>query len=127
MSSQRRYDVDMRIVITGDTGWECRELASRVLRRLVARYGPDIVIIHGNEPGVDSSFAAAAKEMGLTAEARVIDRRQTLHPTIGAKNRELLSGGADIVHRGSQSHCGVPQDARLRPASLARSNTHVRH
>ena len=87
----------MRIVITGDTGWECRELASRVLRRLVARYGRDIVIIHGNEPGVDSSFAAAAKEIGVAVEARLIDRRQTLHPTIGAKNRELLSGGADMV------------------------------
>ena len=30
---------------------------------------PRIVIIHGNEPGVDSSFAAAAKELGVTAEA----------------------------------------------------------
>ena len=87
----------MRIVITGDTGWECRELASRVLRRVVARYGPDIVIIHGNEPGVDSSFAAAAKEIGVAVEARLIDRRQTLHPTIGANNRELLSGGVDMV------------------------------
>ena len=94
--SRRRCYVDMRIVITGDTGWECRELASRVLRRLVARYGPDIVIIHGNEPGVDSSFAAAAKEMGLTAEARVIDRSQTCFPTVGARNRELLLGGADL-------------------------------
>lgn len=85
----------MRIVITGDTGWECRELASRVLRRLVARYGPDIVIIHGNESGVDSSFAAA-KELGLTAEARVIDRSQTGFPTVGSRNRELLLGGADL-------------------------------
>ena len=26
----------------------------------------DIVIVHGNEPGVDASFAAAAKELGIT-------------------------------------------------------------
>jgi YspA, cpYpsA-related SLOG family len=62
-----RYPVDMRIVITGDTEWDCRELASRALRRIVARYGPDIVVVHGNELGVDSSFAAAASELGVTA------------------------------------------------------------
>jgi hypothetical protein len=56
-----RDDMDMRIVVTGDTDCECRDLAPRVPRRLVARCGPDIVIIHGNEPGVESSFAAAAR------------------------------------------------------------------
>ncbi len=86
----------MRIVIIGDTGWECRELATRVLRRLVARYGPEIVIIQGNEPGVDSSFAAAAKELGVTAELRVIDRKNTGFPTVGQRHRELLLGGADM-------------------------------
>ncbi len=91
-----RYDVDMRIVVTGDTGWECRELATRILRRLVARYGPDIVIIHGNEPGVDSSFAAAAKELGVTSKARVIDRNRTCFHTVGTRNRELFLGGADL-------------------------------
>ena len=60
-----RCDVDMRIVVTGDKDWSCPDLAARILRRLVARYGRDIVIIHGNEPGVDASFAAAAKEMGI--------------------------------------------------------------
>jgi hypothetical protein len=94
--SRSRYYVDVRIVITGDTGWECRELAARVLRRLVARYGPDIVIIHGNEPGVDSSFAAAAKELGVTAEARVMDRHRTGHPTVGQRSRELLLVGTDM-------------------------------
>jgi YspA, cpYpsA-related SLOG family len=86
----------MRIVVSGDTGWQCRELAERVLRRLVARYGPDIVIIHGNEPGVDSSFAAAATELGVATEMRVIDRHRTGHPTVGQRNRELLLGGVDM-------------------------------
>ena len=76
-------------VVTGDTTGECRELATRVLRRRVARYGPDIVIIHGNGPGVDSSFAAAAKELSVTAEVRVIDRKNTGFPTVGPGNREL--------------------------------------
>jgi hypothetical protein len=63
---------------------------------LVARYGRDIVICHGNEPGVDASFAAAAKELGITVEARVIDRKNTGFPTVGQRNRELLLGGADM-------------------------------
>jgi hypothetical protein len=77
-------------------GWECRDLAARVLRRLVARYGRDILIIHGNEPGVDSSFAAAAKELGVTTESGVIDRKQTIFLTVGARNRELFLGRADM-------------------------------
>jgi hypothetical protein len=84
------------IVVTGDKDWSCPDLAARILRRLVARYGHDIVIIHGNEPGVDASFAAATKELGITAEARVIDRKNTGFPTVGQRNRELLLGGADI-------------------------------
>jgi hypothetical protein len=86
----------MRIVVTGDKDWSCPDLAARVLRRLVARYGRDIVIIHGNELGIDASFGAAAKEMGLNVEARVIDRKNTGFPTVGQRNRELLLGGADM-------------------------------
>jgi hypothetical protein len=82
--------------VTGDKEWSCPDLAARILRRLVARYGRDIVIIHGNEPGVDASFDAAAKEMGLKVEARVINRKITGFPTVGQRNRELLIGGADI-------------------------------
>jgi hypothetical protein len=47
----------MRIVATGEKDWSCPDLAARILRRLVARYGRDIVIIHGNEPGVDAFYA----------------------------------------------------------------------
>jgi YspA, cpYpsA-related SLOG family len=86
----------MRIVVTGDNDWSCPDLAARILRRLVARYGRDIVIIHGNEPGVDASFDAAAKEMALNVEARVINRKNTGFPTVGQRNRELLLGGADM-------------------------------
>jgi hypothetical protein len=90
------YYLDMRIVVIGDSTWECQELATRVLRRLVARYGPGITIIHGNQPGVDQAFAAAANELGVTTELRVIDRHRTGHPTIGQRNRELLMGKADM-------------------------------
>jgi hypothetical protein len=90
------YYLDMRIVVTGDMNWSCPDLAARILRRLVARYGRDIVIVHANESGVDASFATAAKLLGITAEARVIDRKNTGFPTVGQRNRELLLGGADL-------------------------------
>jgi hypothetical protein len=32
----------------------------------------------------------------VTAEARVIDRHRTGHPTVGQRNRELLLGGVDM-------------------------------
>ena len=86
----------MRILITGDRAWVCDDLAMVVLNRLIARYGRDIVIIHGDEPGVDASFDAAAKELGITVEARVIDWKNTGFPTVGQRNRELLLGGADM-------------------------------
>ena len=84
------------IVTAGDREWQCDELAKVVVNRLIARYGPVVVIVHGNEPGVDNSIATAAKDLGATAEARVIDRKQTGHPTIGARNCELFLGGADM-------------------------------
>jgi YspA, cpYpsA-related SLOG family len=96
LASSSGYDLHMRIVVTGNKDWSCPDLAARILRRLAARYGRDIVITHGDEPGVDASFAAAAKELGITAEARLIDRKTTGFPTVGQRNRELLLGGADM-------------------------------
>jgi hypothetical protein len=47
----------MRVVITGSRGWDCPELAERVVGRLVARYGRDeLVIVHGAASGVDAAF-----------------------------------------------------------------------
>jgi hypothetical protein len=62
----------MRIVVAGATDWDCDELAEAIVNRLIARYGPAIVIIHGNEQGVATSFAAAAEELGVSAELRVM-------------------------------------------------------
>jgi hypothetical protein len=59
----------MRILVTGDRFWACHQLAASILRRLVTRYGPDLVIVHGDSTGVDESFATAAKGLGLTVEA----------------------------------------------------------
>ena len=44
------------IVIAGDRFWSCVQLAVDVLRRLLARYGPDIVIAIGGIPASTSPF-----------------------------------------------------------------------
>ncbi len=68
-----RYNVDMRTIVTGDRFWACHHLPAAILRRLVASYGPDIVIVHGDAAGVDESLGGAAKGLGLTVEAHPAD------------------------------------------------------
>ena len=86
----------MRIVVVGDRCLVCRELALKILRRLLARYGNEITIIHGGEPGVDQSFSAACQELGVTSEVRLANWHQTGLPTIGMKNRELIKAAPDL-------------------------------
>jgi hypothetical protein len=37
----------VRILITDDRHWRCDALAEQILNRLLARYGPDLTIVHG--------------------------------------------------------------------------------
>ena len=92
----------MRIVVTGERAWACDELAMVILQRLIARYGRDIVVVHGGFPGVDQSFNKACKSLGVTVEVRLAEWPQTGTPTIGTRNRELIKPGADLciaLHR----------------------------
>jgi len=102
IAARRGYYLDMRILATGDRAWPCDDLAMVVLNRLVARYGRDIVIVHGGCPGVDESFNNACKSLGITVEVRLESWPQTRTPTIGNRNRELIKPGADLcitLHR----------------------------
>jgi hypothetical protein len=38
----------MRIVVVGEGSWKPGELATSIVRRLITRYGQEIVIIHGD-------------------------------------------------------------------------------
>jgi hypothetical protein len=42
------------------------------------------------------TWASVANKLGITAEARVMDRKNTGFPTVEQRNRELLLGGADM-------------------------------
>ena len=87
----------MRIVVTGDAEWNCPELAASTMRRLIARYGPDITIIVGAEQGVTASFATAANDMGIRVEPRVIDRGQTSRGSYLSRESDL--NVARIAHK----------------------------
>jgi hypothetical protein len=97
--------MDMRILVTGDRFWFDPKLAAEIIRRLVDRYGSDIVIVHGGATGVDESFAMAAKGLGIAAEAHpVTDQEwQRLGKRAGPiRNEEMVRLGAGLclaVHR----------------------------
>jgi hypothetical protein len=95
-------NVDMRIVVTGDRFWNCHPLAASVIRRLVDRYGPGVVIVHGEGTGVEESFATAANGLGVAAEAHPAEWDR-LGLTAGPiRNGAMIRAGADlciVVHR----------------------------
>jgi hypothetical protein len=84
------YNVDMRTLIVGDRNWDCPRLAEKIVSRLLERYGRDLLIIHGAEPGVDKAITMACQAHGVQHEARLVARHQTGVPTTAAKNRALI-------------------------------------
>jgi len=92
----------MRIVVTGDRFWRCNQLAATILRRLVARYGREILIVHGGDPGVDESFATACKRLGIAVEACLSDWYRAGSPPGPRRNQAMIESGADLciaLHR----------------------------
>ena len=91
----------MRIAIVGEGSWKCDDLAKAIVRRLITRYGEDIVIVHGDPTGVVQSFLAACAELKIRTETRVPDWRIGT-PPLRLRTDELFNGGADLciaVHR----------------------------
>jgi hypothetical protein len=70
----------MRIIVTGDRNWYAPDLAEQVLNRLLLRYGPGLVIVHGGATGIDRSFAEACGELGVEQEAHPARREELDHP-----------------------------------------------
>jgi YspA, cpYpsA-related SLOG family len=98
----------MRILITGDRHWVCVPLAERILTRLIARYGLDLVIIHGGAPGVDNSFAETCRKFDIKAEAHVADWKGLGNIAGPSRNRRWLNRAR---------RCTSRSIARLRPAT----------
>src|SRR4051812_2287146 len=70
----------MRPLGPGDRHWYAPDLAEQVLNRLILRYGPGLVIIHGDATGIDRSFAEACGELGIDQEAHPARWDELEHP-----------------------------------------------
>lgn len=91
-----------RVIVTGDRHWPCVRIAEAVLDRLEARYGGDLVIVHGDcRTGVDAAFDDVATRRRLTIERHPADwsRGRRAGPE---RNRAMVLRGAEFciaVHR----------------------------
>jgi hypothetical protein len=94
----------MLILSTGDRFWTCPKLATSIVRRLVARYGPGITIIQGGGAGVDNSFASACRDLGISTEPHFADWKGLGNIAGPVRNKEMVDSGADLC---IALHCTV--------------------
>jgi YspA, cpYpsA-related SLOG family len=105
----------MRILITGDRHWRCDDLAAQILNRLLVRYGPDLVIVHGGAPGVDQAFHVACQTLGVTVEPHLADWKGLGNIAGPKRNQEMVQAGADLcvaLHRSLESSKGTKDCVR---------------
>src|SRR6516225_3370828 len=88
--------VVMRILVTGDRFWTCPKLASSIVRRLVARYGPGVTIVHGGSPGVDDSFSSACWALDINTEPHLADWKGLGSIAGPLRNKGMVDSGADL-------------------------------
>src|SRR3954451_6153310 len=121
----------MRIIVTGDRNWYAPDLAEQVLNRLMVRYGPGLVIVHGAATGIDRSFAEACGDLGVEQEAhparwdeldhpeaviRYDKRNRPYNANAGPiRNAEMVAVGAEMdlaFHRALSASKGTKDCAR---------------
>lgn len=99
-----------RVIVSGDRHWNCPDLAARYVDRLRKRFGNSLTIIHGAAPGVDRSFADAARVFGVTVESCPAKWRDFGDRAGPIRNAEMISRGACMVlacHRTMKSSRGT--------------------
>jgi hypothetical protein len=90
------YVPDTRILVPGDRYWRCDDLADQIVNRLLTRYGPDPVIVHGGAPAVDQSFHEARRKLGIVAEPHLADWTGLGNIARPERNREMVQAGVDL-------------------------------
>ncbi len=121
----------MRVIITGGRNWTAHELAENILNRLLARYGPGIVIVHGGAAGIDRSFADACGDLGIEQEMHEARWEELDHPQAvirhdkagrafnskagPIRNQKMVDAGADMClafHRAISASKGTKDCAK---------------
>jgi hypothetical protein len=78
------------------------------------------VIVHGDATGVDESFGAAAKGLGLSVEAHAADWDREGPAAGPVRNAEMVKAGADLcvaLHRSISASKGTKDCVRKALAS----------
>lgn len=91
-----------RVIVTGCRNWNCFDLAMKSLKRMKARYGSDLVIVHGAASGVDATFGEACAIAGVTCEEHPADWNGKGRAAGPLRNSEMVARGAEFclaVHR----------------------------
>lgn len=87
----------LRVLVTGSRDWACHAVAEQVIARLLSRYGPNVVVVHGACPtGVDATFDAEAKANGIDVEAHPADWDLHGRGAGPKRNATMVSLGADL-------------------------------
>jgi hypothetical protein len=86
----------MRIILTGDRFWPCHKLIAEIVRRLLAKYGPDIVIGHGDDAGVDQAVAIVCRGFRVRAVVYPCDWDRIGADAEIFRNGEMVRAGADL-------------------------------
>ena len=111
----------VRVIVTGDRHWQPTALARAVIVRLIAKHGVEnLIIVHGNAPGVDLTFDAAAQELGVAREPHAADWDQHGKGAGPRRNAEMCRAGADLciaVHRDLAKSKGTRGCVRLSVAA----------
>lgn len=84
----------MRVIVTGDRHWRPHELAEQVLNRLLARYGPGLIIVHGAATGIDAAFAEACDDIGIEHEPHPASWDEHGKAAGPIRNQQMVDAGA---------------------------------
>jgi hypothetical protein len=96
--------------LAGEKDWICFDLAIATVRRLVKRYGSDIVIVHGACRGVDDSFRSACRWLGVKDEGHVPEWARFGDAAGPKRNAEMVASKPDFCvafHRSIKTSRGT--------------------
>lgn len=106
----------LRVLITGSRDWAAHAVAEQVIARLLARYGPNLILVHGGAKGVDLAFELAAKEHDLATEVHEANWTKHGRRAGPLRNEAMVNLGADLciaVHRDLWGSKGTAGCVRL--------------